>query len=502
MVFNSKEVLIATATIAMLVLAGPVTKDNGNTRISWYGNTGVDVNVAANFTKINEQVLGDNLQFFAQPLIYDDVIFAASINNTIHRINALTFQVLESRVVDPPFNAWQELGTCVNANNPFTGILSTPVVVNDIVYFTSKTYKSGTTSGIDNGVWKLHALDFYTWAPKAGFPIEIKGSYNGITFHAGEQLQRPGLLATKGKIIVSFGAYCSLFDYHGWVFTIDKETGVISSVFATSTTDQGTKGGGIWMSGSAPSTRDDGSFYLTSGNSFGNWNYSTLIHGRNAIQSPLVNSIVRFNVETGKPIDFMTPSNTVDLDSKGLDLGTGSLALLPSQFNVGARRTGLTSGKDGNLFFVNTADLGGFAGSGQREYVIQKLQTGGASRCTPSAFPPERLVYLSIFNKGILAYEFSTSTRRFTLKGQTASTIGINVGNVAVTSSASKVGTSAIWINDVNTATVRAYKGTPVGGTLQEILAIPAKVCKFTSPTFYKKRAYVTTCDGKLIVIG
>jgi hypothetical protein len=192
-----------------------VTKDNGNSRLGWYGNTGIDVNNTPNFTKLHEITLGNGLQFFAQPLIYDDVIFAASINNTIHRIHSQTFEVLESRLVDPPFDAWREFKTCVDESHSFTGILSTPVIDRDIVYFTSKTYRAGTTSGLENGIWKLHALDFYTWVPKPGFPIEINGSYNGITFNPGEQLQRPGLLSIDGKIVVTFGAYCSLFDYHG-----------------------------------------------------------------------------------------------------------------------------------------------------------------------------------------------------------------------------------------------------------------------------------------------
>ncbi|KAI8999632.1 hypothetical protein BC832DRAFT_206321 [Gaertneriomyces semiglobifer] len=489
-------------TSCVVSTRGIVTKDNGNTRISWYGNTGVDVTTAASFVKLQEIPLGDRLQFFAQPLVYDDVIFAASINNTIHRINAKTHEILESRLVDPPFDAWRELGTCVSPQNPYTGILSTPVIDRDIIYFTSKTYKDGTTSGLDNGVWKLHALDFYSWQKKPGFPIVISGEYNGVVFNGGEQLQRPGLLSMNGKIIVTFGAYCSLFDYHGWVFAIDRESGSIDSVFATSTTDPTTRGGGVWMAGSAPSTRGDGTFYTTSGNSFGNWNYSSLIRGRYAITSPLVNSIIRFNVSTGKPIDFFTPSNTVDLDAKGLDLGTGSLALLPSQFDFKQWQTGATLGKDGYMFIVKTLDLGGYAGEGKKEYIIQKIQTGGASRCTPSAFPPDKLLYVSVFNKGIQAYEYSSTTGKFTLKGRTQSNVGINVGNVVVTSSASITGTAAIWINDVNTAQIRAYKGTPVNGTIVPILAIPAKVCKFTSPTFYKSRGYVTTCDGKLVVFG
>jgi iron transport multicopper oxidase len=479
-----------------------VTQSHGNTRINWYGNTGVNLSNTASKTKIIEKYLGP-YQFFAQPLVHKNLVFAASINNTIFQINALTGKVNKQKTVDIPFNANRDFeGSCVPESNPWTGILSTPVLDANIIYFTSKTYKAGTTSGIDNSVWKLHAIDFNTWQPLTGFPVIIEGSYKDVTFNGGEQLQRPGLLSLNGRIVIAFGAYCSLFDYHGWVFTVNKISGAIETVFATSTTDPSSRGGGIWMSGSSPSSRNDGTFYLTTGNSFGNDEYDTAVRGADAITTPLVNSVIRFSITTGQPIDFFTPSDTVYLDSVGKDLGLGTLSLLPAEFNYAGKKTGVTLGKDGRMFTVNTGDLGGFAGRNTSDNVIETLQVGGGSRCTPSAFPPDKMIYISVFNKGIQAFQISPTTGKFVYVGKTVSNIGTNVGSVAVTSSSRQLGSASIWINDVNTARIRAYKGTPVNGILEEILAVEAKVCKFTTPTFYGNRVYVTTCDGRLIVLG
>ena len=74
------------------------------------------------------------------------MVFLASAMNIIRTVDALTGTLIKSRTLDPPFVA-NETG-CKDIAD-FIGILGTPIIdpESDTVYFFSKGYQGGATSG-------------------------------------------------------------------------------------------------------------------------------------------------------------------------------------------------------------------------------------------------------------------------------------------------------------------------------------------------------------------
>ena len=93
--------------------------------------------------------------FLSQPLTYTppgrgQVVIAMSESNNVYVLDAATGSIITSRYLGTPFTAVD--AQCADIS-PTIGITSTPVIDpgSNTLYFWSKGYAAGTTSGLDNG---------------------------------------------------------------------------------------------------------------------------------------------------------------------------------------------------------------------------------------------------------------------------------------------------------------------------------------------------------------
>lgn len=141
-----------------------------------------------------------NERWYAKPLVYTpngkkQLVFTASHMNWIRTVDAVTGTLINSRQVQPPF-LQSDIG-CTDIPN-YIGIIGTPTLdsATEVVYFFSKGYKNGASSGgVLNGQYKFYAVDVNTLADVPGFPVIIDGhnADNDPTryFIGGTVLQRP-----------------------------------------------------------------------------------------------------------------------------------------------------------------------------------------------------------------------------------------------------------------------------------------------------------------------
>lgn len=256
--------------------------------------------------------------------------------------------------------------------NPEIGISSTPVIYRaksglTLLYVVSKT-KTVDSQGNPTYWQKLHALNVANGVEELRGPLVITGQVAGtgdgstgtvVPFNPLIQHNRPGLLMvpTKGKDTSLYVMYASHGDngpYHGWIFTIDADTLKQTSIFNTTpnalTDPSGypLAAGGVWQGGGGPAS-DGTSVYFSTGN--GTFNPSNGSYG---------DSILRMLNNTIKVADYFSPADQQTLDDDDADLGSGGVMLLPASASGTSKLNLLVQcGKEGSIYLLNTANLGG-----------------------------------------------------------------------------------------------------------------------------------------------
>ena len=189
--------LIALIYGVDFTIAEVVTQANGNGRLSYYPFANISPANVSTFSFIKNILLNNDPkdQFYAQPLVFQNRVFLASVKNNIYQLDATTGDLLMSKNMGIPFNQGNDID-CLDIPIGVEGIVGTPVIdrSTSTVYFVSKSYKPGTTSGVGNGLFKLHVLDWKTWTVRPNFPKMLSGNNgHGLPFNPGVHLQRPAL---------------------------------------------------------------------------------------------------------------------------------------------------------------------------------------------------------------------------------------------------------------------------------------------------------------------
>ena len=238
---------------------------------------------------------------------------------------------------------------------PVYGITGTPAidVASGTMYLEATSVEKGAV------LHRLHALEITTGAEKSPGPILVnptvsgtgQGSVNGkITLDPTTTWNRTGLLLMNGTVYISFGAYCDIAPWHGWLLAYDASTLALKGVY--NTTPNG-KGGGIWMAAGAGIAADSsGNLFVATGN--GTYDGTT----------EWSDSVIKLGpIRDGKlhVADWFTPFDQSVLDSHDEDLGSGGVLLLPDQ-PAGSPRLHLliAGGKDGTFFVLDRDNLGRF----------------------------------------------------------------------------------------------------------------------------------------------
>jgi hypothetical protein len=284
---------------------------------------------------------------YAQPLYIEGgpggraMVIAATESNNVYALDAVDGSIIWQRNLGAPVPL-DDL-PCPAKFDPM-GITGTPIV--DLA---SRALFLDEMTTPDGGTTKKHlifSLNVDTGDINPGWPVDVEATatYNGMTFTASIQQQRPALGIVGNILYVGYGSMvdCSLF--HGWLVGVPIDNPASVTAWAT-----GWIGGGIWGVGGVAS--DGTNPFVTTGNTFTNpgdpW------RGGEAV--------IRFQpgpIFSGSPTDYWAPTNWQSLDQSDYDLG-GSGPVLVDVPGATPSSLVVALGKDNYAYLLNRSNLGG-----------------------------------------------------------------------------------------------------------------------------------------------
>ncbi|GAC95998.1 hypothetical protein PHSY_003576 [Pseudozyma hubeiensis SY62] len=457
-------------------------------------------------------------QILAQPITYtpsggSQSVIVASEKNIVSVLDAATGAIRKQRTVNSPFAA---VDTKCADLTPNIGITGTPVLdpSSNTLYFWSKTYADGTTSGLDNGRYRFYGVDPVTLQDRFP-PVDLQGTQAGNRpdqyFEGGKNLQRTGLLLANGIVYAGFGGHCDNFNYTGWIVGMDASSGKYVTSFSTQSGPYGKTGSGVWQAGGGLSY-DGTNMWFVTGNGFGEELGNLPRLGRNP-PGALAMSVVKMQLGNLTAVDFFAPSDYRAIDAADQDFGSSGVAFLPKGFSAGnVGRIAIANGKNAKAYIMNADNLGGYkTGNGGGDGNLQTIPLGGQSFSTAGAYPLEGgYVYISSTGQPTLALKFGTDASgnpNFAQVGQTedASTNIRGVGHTTTTSNNGQAGTGLLWVTDTQNGNLRAYRAIPAAdGLLHRIFAgnIPAGGAKYQRPVPGNGRMFIVSTQGYVAAFG
>src|ERR1017187_2374326 len=240
--------LFVTGALIAVNLAQPAAyAAAANTAVTTYrndnGRTGqYPTETVLNTSNVNVSQFGKRVsypvdgQLYAQPLYVPNltiggsvhnVVFAATENDSVYAFDAdatsagaplWKTSLLPAGATPVPYANV----SCADLT-PVIGITGTPVIdpSTDTMYVVTYDDEGG------NPVYRLHALNIVT-GQDISPPIVIQASGPGtgagssggtVSFNAGLNRQRAGLVLANGKVYVAFSSFCDNGNYHGWILS-------------------------------------------------------------------------------------------------------------------------------------------------------------------------------------------------------------------------------------------------------------------------------------------
>jgi len=478
-------------------------------------------------------------EVYAQPLVVGNVslgsgthnvVYIATVNNTVWAYDA------DNGKAYWHVNYTQPGMAVPNASNvtsgwcspylDFTknmGIVGTPVIDSaaHTMYFVARS-----TDGA-NFVQYLHAVSIIDGSEQAGSPVQISASMNGtgdgsvngkVSFDPHRNNQRQPLLLLNGTVYISFASHCDWNPYHGWILGYDCKTLQQKIVYNDT---PGGEGGGIWESGMGIVADPQGNIYVVSGNGTvgegGHFNPSGNGTDEQAANPDPSNTENRSEsaiklTPSGSTLavtDFFTPTNYVSLNNNDLDYGVMGSFLIPNSTYY------VTGCKDGNIYVLNTASMGGYSPTGNQ--VVQTIPLGVSLHCQPSYYkgPGGEYVYIWSENDKLRAYQFNgNSLSNNPTLASLSGPPGYSGPALSVSSNGSKSGTGILWASSPLTAAsgqlaqgaLYAFDASDVTKILwnsnNTIADRPGAFAKFCAPTVVDGHVYLATFSHKVMVYG
>ena len=309
--------------------------------------------------------------------------------------------------------------------DPEIGITSTPVIdpqsgANGTIYVVAI---SKDASG--NYHQRLHALDLTTGAEEFNGPVEIRATYPGsgdgsaggvVTFDPGQYKERAALLLVNGVVYTSWASHCDIRPYTGWIIGYNESSLAQVSVLNVSPNGEGAS---IWAAGAGPAADPGGFLYLMTANG----TFDTTLNADGfPNHGDYGNAFVKISTGGGSlsVTDYWTMSNTVSESNDDVDLGSGGLILLPTVQDAQGAMRNLTvgAGKDGNIYVVDTNNMGKFDSS--RNNIYQQLSgvLPGGAFSTPAWFNGN--LYYGGMGDALKAFPFTGGVFATTPASQTA----------------------------------------------------------------------------------
>lgn len=512
-----------------------LTQHGDNRRTGWNNRetilTTSNLNQAS-FGKAYSMPVDD--QIYAQPLVVSNLnisgaihnaVFVATVNNTIYAFDAdkpgtFWFKNYTGSGLRVP-NHKDMTGACGGNYNDFSGnigIVGTPVIdsVSSTMYFVSRSTDTPVGSlGTGSFFEYLHAIDITTGNERPNSPVLINatisgtgdGSVNGVlAFNPQHENQRVGLLLVNGIVYITFAGHCDWSPYHGWILGYDKVS--LQQTIVFNTTPDGSAGG-IWMSGGGPSADENGNIYAAVGNgTISTTSSNPRNYGESAIKLyPSGNTLAVSS--------FYTPKNFADLNNADLDFGVTQVLLIPST------PVAITGSKDGNIYVMNSNNLGGYNATANNVLQTINLGSGKTLRSSFSYFKgtTKEWLYTWSENAALKAFPFLRNSSTFdqanVVIGTAQGPTGSNGTLLSVSSNGSKDGTGILWAahaftgdanQSVRPGILRAFDANDVTKELwnsnQKAGDNIGNYAKFVCPTIANGKVYIATFSNQLLVYG
>src|SRR5436309_2837460 len=189
------------------------------------------------------------------------MVIAVTESNNVYALNAVNGTIIWQQNVGAPVPTADLRCTEVGS----MGIIGTPIV--DLA---SRALFLNAMVTPDGGATIKHyiiSLNVDTGAINPGWPVDVEltAQYNGTTFTAAVQQQRPALGIVGNILYVGYGSMADCDLFHGWLVGVPINNPASVTAWAAGTTN-GTYGGGIWGVGGVAS--DGTNAFVTTGNTY------------------------------------------------------------------------------------------------------------------------------------------------------------------------------------------------------------------------------------------
>jgi outer membrane protein assembly factor BamB len=378
-------------------------------------------------------------EVFASPLVYGGRVFVASEANTVYALDETSGSVVWHNTVAPavPGNATY-IGCSASQFGSTDGITGTPVIdgAAGIIYVVAMT---PTAAVGHNSEFVLYGLRTSDGSVVLTTPLAFGG------LDPKYQNERAALGVANGYVYVIFGGRdgdCGT--YHPWIVAAPTAGGAPLSYQPQSA---GQNGAGMWAP-SGMSIDDSGNVYVETGNGFeGNcsnpWDYG--------------DGVLKLSPTLSLLLSSFRPTNWCTLNSGDADMGSVGPLLL-------ANGEVFASGKSGDGWLLNAANLGGLGG---------QQFTAHVDSCNNSdsvfggfAYDGAR-VFVPCDGHGLVALSVDTNAHTFA----TAWTSTVTAGYSA-SPGAPIVAGGVLWVEDQGGNNV--YGFNPATGTQQFHFGIAA----------------------------
>ncbi|GAA2337179.1 choice-of-anchor D domain-containing protein [Dactylosporangium salmoneum] len=502
----------AAVALAHTAAADETTVSVDTLRTGWDQNEpalGPSAVSAADFGQLFATDL--NGQIYAQPIVAQGTLIAATENNWIYGLNPQTGAIVWSRSVGP---AWPASAIGCGDLVPNIGVTSTPVYdpATQSVFFTAKVNDGSDTS---HPHFYMHSINPTTGAERSGWPVTIQGSPTNDpanTFNPKTAAQRPGLLLLDGVVYAGFASHCDYGPYVGYIAGVKTTTPAMSTLWSTEA-GRSTGMGGIWQSGGGLVSDGSGRIIVATGNGVS----PAPGPGTNP-PATLAESVIRLQVNGDGSLsakDFFSPANNGKLDQDDTDFGSGGPVALPAQFGTAAHPHLLVqTGKDGRVYLLDRDNLGGMGqgpGGSDGSLVAPAGPYNGVWG-HPAVWGGDGGYVYQVENQGFLrAFKYGVNGNglpTLTSAATSPSTFGYTSGSPVVTSSGTTSGSAIVWAvySDGSTGAngqLRAYDALPTGNQLHLRYSAPiGTATKFVVPATDNGRVYVGNRDGRIFGFG
>jgi hypothetical protein len=331
-------------------------------------------------------------EVYAEPLIFNGVVYVATLNDTVYALNQSTGVVVWSKHLGTPQTSGWGCG-----NISPTGILGTPVIdtAANRLYAVAEVVITGATT------YHLFGLDLANLGN-----VVLNSTLTSTGFDWTIEQERGALGLQGGFVYVPFGGRAGdCGNYHGYVYPVSTSTGTVGAPFVTPG-----QGMGIWAAGGVTIDDNTGDVFVSTGNGTGT-GCNANSNGTPVFEN---DAIARLAPGTVAHQDAFLPqdwkANWCDNDQ---DLGSIAPVLINANLMF-------TAGKWGGGFLLNPNSLGGMDGQlfptpKPATYSQAEVCFGNHSDATFGSFAyAAPYVYAECEGQGLVALNVNTSNNTFT----------------------------------------------------------------------------------------